>query len=142
MHSETTSPKITTSQGSYFDHDLDDHDSNAQCNTEEVIYVDLTNDNDDTDDDPDDNKKFKTTIKIIKDDEKIPLVMDIPKPVITLVDLKNSVRFKGLYQYFYKQSIGGEECYRELISDSEMIPVFVDNIIEVKMFLCNNQQNS
>ena len=121
---------------------MDDHNSNAQYNKEEIIYVDLTNDNDDIDEDHDDNKKFKTTIKIIKDDQKIPLVMDIPKPVITLADLKNSVRFKGLYQYFYKQIILGEESYRELISDSEIIPVFEDNIVEVKMFSCNDQQSN
>ena len=28
LHLETTAPKITNSQGSYFDHDLNDHDSN------------------------------------------------------------------------------------------------------------------
>ena len=133
----------------------------------EVTYVDLTNDNDDDleldkkkfktsnkiiNDDQritssqssyfDHDKKFKTTIKIIKDDQKIPLVMDILKPLITLADLKNSVRFKGLYQYFYKQIILGEESYRELISDSEIIPVFEDNIVEVKMFSCNDQQSN
>ena len=112
----------------------------AQCSKAEIIHVDLTNDNDDINND--DNKKFKTTIKIIKDDQKIPLVMDIPKPMITLADLKNSVRFKGLYQYFYKQIILGEESYRELISDSEIIPVFEDNIVEVKMFSCNDQQSN
>ena len=28
LHLETTAPKITNSQGSYFDHDLNDYDSN------------------------------------------------------------------------------------------------------------------
>ena len=77
------------------------------------------------------DRKIKMTIvKVTRDQEKVPFVIEIPKFPVTLSDLKKNMPFKGIYRYFYKTYIDDEDpCFKQIFYDADTLPLFGDKII-------------